>query len=670
MNRWAFLVAYSLAATAGADAPRPLRIDDVDALQDVRDVQLSPDGRTLAYVVERVDRARDTTASDLWMVPVAGGEPLRLTSSDASESSPRFSPDGRFLAFLAKRDGDKKKQVYRLDLRGGEAVRLTEYKSDVSDLAWSPDSRRLALVLSDPDPADPDFLEGCGDDDEKLACTAPPIVIRRLQFKRDEEGYLRDLRSHLHVLDVATKASTQITSGDFDDADPAWSPDGRRLAFVSKRTLPDPDRSQDEDIFVVDAVAGATARPLAPSPGRDASPRWSPDGRAVTFVMGGDPKDMWYGTTRVAVAPAEGSAATDLTPTLDRNVIAPRFSPDGKHVYFLTEDGGNRHLARVPAAGGAVERVVSGERHVAEFVLAPGVVAVLEGTPQQPFEVSIVERSGLRRLTHVNDAFLSGLRLGKVERFRTKSRDGTPIDGFLVRPPDATPGTRLPTVLRIHGGPTDQYSTEFMVDWQMLAAHGFAVVAANPRGSSGYGRDFSRAIWADWGNKDYDDVMAAVDHVVAEGTADPDRLGVGGWSYGGMLTNYVITKTTRFKAAVTGASETNYLANYGADHYQYEWETELGLPWENAETWIRLSPFFQVTKVRTPTLIVSGQADLNIPVQNSEQLYQALRRLGVPTEFVIYPGESHTIDRPSYVRDRLQRYLDWYGRYLKAAGGS
>jgi dipeptidyl aminopeptidase/acylaminoacyl peptidase len=239
------------------------------------------------------------------------------------------------------------------------------------------------------------------------------------------------------------------------------------------------------------------------------------------------------------------------------------------------------------------------------------------------------------------------------------------IDGFLTRPPGAVAGARLPTVLRIHGGPVDQFSTAFELEWQMLAGAGFAVVTANPRGSSGYGTAFSRAIWADWGNKDFQDVMAAVDHVIAMGVADADRLGVGGWSYGGILTDYVITKTTRFKAAISGASEANYLSNYGTDHYQYEWETELGLPWQNVDRWVKLSPWFAIEKVTTPTLLLGGADDVNVPLLNSEQLFQALRRLGRETELVVYPGQNHGIRRPSYVKDRFERYVAWYDRYLR-----
>jgi dipeptidyl aminopeptidase/acylaminoacyl peptidase len=272
-------------------------------------------------------------------------------------------------------------------------------------------------------------------------------------------------------------------------------------------------------------------------------------------------------------------------------------------------------------------------------------------------------------LTHVNDAFLAKIALGTVERYKAKSADGTMIDAYLTRPPNAPPGNnvKLPTILRIHGGPVSQYSTGFNQEWQMLAAQGFAVVAANPRGSSGYGRDFSRAIWADWGNKDYDDVMAAVDTAIAMGVADPDRLGVGGWSYGGILTDHDIAKTTRFKAAISGASEFNYLANYGNDHYQRQWEAELGLPWQKPDLWMRISPFFRMDKIVTPTLVLGGDLDVNVPIIGGQQLYQGLKRLGRDTELIVYPGEYHGIRRPSFQKDRYERYIAWYSKYLKPA---
>jgi len=661
---------FAAAALAVASLPalaaerRLLTPADVYNLQAVADPRVSPDGRLVAFTVTRMDAKEDAQDSDVWMVPFAGGEARRLTSSPKREGAPRWSPDGRYLAFLSAREG-KKAEVWLLDRAGGEAVRLTDYQADVSEIAWSPDGKRLALVVDDVDPDDPDLLP------EGAKPRPKPIVVDRRQFKRDGEGYLRSFRKHIHLFDLAAKRSDQLTSGPYDDAEPAWSPDGRSLAFVSNRT-PDPDANQNTDVFVVAAAPGAAPRAVTTSPGADSSPAWSPDGRSIAYLAGGDPKDMWYATNDVAVVPAQGGAPRILTARLDRDVESPRFTPDGAAVLFLLEDGGNRHLASVPAAGGTIARLVGGERDVAAFDVGPkGEVALLESQPDHPNEVSAFAMGsaggspGLVRLTHVNDGFLAGIRLAPVERLRVKSADGTPIDAFLTRPPEAPTGRRLPAVLRIHGGPASQFSTAWNLEWQILAAHGYLVVAANPRGSTGYGRDFSRAIWADWGNKDDQDVMAAVDGAVAKGLADPDRLGVGGWSYGGILTDHVITQTGRFKAATTGASETDYFADYGTDQYQYEWETELGLPWQHADLWLKLSPFFRVEKITTPTLILGGAEDTNVPLLNSEQLYQALKRLGRDTELVIYPGENHGLKRPSFLADRYRRYLDWYDLHLR-----
>ncbi|HLA79059.1 MAG TPA: prolyl oligopeptidase family serine peptidase [Vicinamibacteria bacterium] len=664
------LIAVLAGPVASPSVQRPLKVDDLFALKDVADPRLSPDGRWVAYTVKSLDAKTDRADADIFMAPIDSGEPVRLTTSKKTEDHPRFSPDGKWLAFLSDREG-KKTQVFLLSRAGGEAVRLTDFPGGVSDLAWSPDGQRLALLVSDPNPDEPAEEPAAGGEEEGPA--KKPLVIVRRQFKRDGEGYLREVRKHIHLFDLVGKKSLLLTSGPFDDSEPAWSPDGQQVAFVSNRSLPDPDASQDTEIFVVDARAGAIPLPVSHSPGTDAAPVFSPDGQWIAYLAGGDPKDMWYGANHLALVSTNGRVRRPLTASLDRNLLSPRFSPDGRFVYFLLEEGGNQPLARVPVGGGPVERVVAGEREIQAFDLGPrGEVVVLETSPQQPAEVSRLEADGrLSRVTRVNDEFLKGLRLGEVRRFQAKSADGTPIDGFVTLPPTWKLGEKLPAILRIHGGPTMQYSTAFEFQWQALAAGGYAVIAANPRGSTGYGTAFSRAIWADWGNKDFDDVMAAVDHVVGLGVADPERLGVGGWSYGGMLTDYIITKTNRFKAAVSGASEANYLANYGTDHYQYEWETELGLPWKATELWLRLSPWFQVEKVQTPTLILCGDADQNVPLLNSEQLYQALRRLGkVDTELVVYPGEAHDIERPSYQTDRLERYLAWYDRYLKPAKAS
>ncbi|UCF39154.1 MAG: S9 family peptidase, partial [Acidobacteriota bacterium] len=401
------------------------------------------------------------------------------------------------------------------------------------------------------------------------------------------------------------------------------------------------------------------------NPGSDSSPAWSPDGRKIAHVSVVNPEKMWYATQHLAITTLEPRTTEVLTKELDRNVNRPAVGADDS-IYFLLEDSGDQHLARYVPQNGQVERIVSGAREITEFDLGvKGEAVFIASSPLEPEEVFFYEPgSDVRRLTGENLELLKGIALAQVEDIHFESRDGTPIEGYVIKPPDFKEGQRYPTLLWIHGGPVSQFAHAFDDRWQTLAGAGFLVVSANPRGSSGYGEDFSHAIWAAWGQKDYEDVMAAVDHVIELGYSDPDRLGVGGWSYGGILTNYVITQTDRFKAASPGASETNYLACYGTDHYQYEWETELGLPWENRELYLKLSPLTYVEKIVTPTLILCGEHDWNVPLNQSEQLYQALRRLGRDTQLIVYPGQSHSISVPSYQKDRLERYLRWFGEKL------
>ena len=653
------LALFVQAPLAHAADPRPLTVDDLFTLKAVSAPVLSPDGAHVAYTVRSMDLGKDKSDADIYLIPTAGGEAVRLTTSPKAETHPRFSPDGKWIAFLSSREGDKG-QVFLLPRGGGEASRLTDMKGGVSAFAWSPDSKRLVLVASDPDPDEP--KTETKDDDKP---TPKPIVTRRIQFKRDYEGYLRELRSHLHIFDVEKKTSVQITSGPYDDDEPAWSPDGKTVAFVSNRSA-EPDINRDSNIFLIAPVAGETPRAITTNPSEDAQPSWSPDGKTIAYVEGGAVADMWYGANHLSTVDVASGAVKALTKALDRNVGSPLFSSDGRSILFTIEDGGNSHLARTGASGGAIERIVAGERDVESFDTRNGRVVIAESQPHLPSEISVLDGASVRRLTKTNDAFLKDIKLGSVERFKAKSKDGTMVDGFLVRPPDAKPGAKHPTILRIHGGPTSQFSTAFEPEWQILAAKGYAVVAANPRGSTGYGRDFSYALFAKWGEPDFDDVMAVVDHAITMGVADPDRLGVGGWSYGGILTNYVISKTTRFKAATSGASISNILAGYGTDHYQYEYEAELGLPWKNPDAYLKLSgPFLKADQIKTPTLFLCGEIDMNVPLLNTEQMYQAVRRLGVPTELVIYPGQNHGIRTPSYQKDRFERYVKWYDTYLR-----
>jgi dipeptidyl aminopeptidase/acylaminoacyl peptidase len=377
---------------------------------------------------------------------------------------------------------------------------------------------------------------------------------------------------------------------------------------------------------------------------------------------------MLYATSHLAVSSAQGGQTRILTAALDRMVFQPRFAPEGRHIWFLLEDSGEQSLARIKTSGGKADRVVRGEDVVKQFhVGRRGEVAALISRPHLPPEVFVVEGGKLEQKTFTNRDLLDGITLGAVKKVAFKSSDGTAIEGFAILPAAYVEGKRYPTILDIHGGPQSQYDYSFSFEAQLYAAQGYVVIHPNPRGSTGYGQAFCLAIWQDWGGPDFDDVMAAVDDAIARGWADPERLGVTGWSYGGMLTDHVITKTDRFKAAITGASEVLYVANYGHDEYQRWWELELGLPWEPEARAIyeRLSPFNRVDRIVTPTLILGGEEDWNVPIINSEQLYQALKRLGVETQLVVYPGEYHSIARPSYRKDLYERYLNWFGRFLQ-----
>jgi len=653
---------------AASTATRLITIDDYFQIRDVGQPELSPDGQWVVYTVRTKMLKEDKNETRIWMVSTHGGDPLPMTDESVSSSHPRWSPDGKYLAFTSSRNGGKS-QVWLLNRLGGEAVRLTDILQGVGDFEWSPDSTRLVLVLKDPKPEDAEAAKE-KDKTPPKPKTQPPYVIDRLQFKQDTVGYLDNHRSHLYVFNIEKKSITQITSGDFDDSEPAWSPDGKTLAFTSNRSTPDPDRNFNTDIWVVDAEntdKGAHLTQITTNPGADRSPSWSPDGKRIAFVSQIDAKAIDYATQHLAIAPSTGGEEKVLTLALDRSVRRPRFSLDGNSIYFLTEDDGTQNLCRIPATGGDIIRPIGGRVTVAYYSLGKeGAIAAQIGTSDRPDEIFLQNGSDLTRLTKTNDTLISQLRLAKVEYVHFKSKDGTSIAGYLYKPVDFDAAKKFPTLLRPHGGPVGQYAASFDHLAELFAANGYAVLLPNPRGSSGYGQKFCEAIFADWGNKDYQDDMAMADYALEQGIADPEKLGVGGWSYGGISTNFIITQTTRFKAAITGASEVLYSANYGHDHYQKLWELELGLPWENRALYDKLSPFYKVTSIATPTLIMGGQIDWNVPIINSEQLYQALKRVGkVPTELVVYPNEYHGFTTPSHIKDRLERYLAWYAHYVK-----
>lgn len=650
----------------GDNAGDLLSVDDVMALRWTSEPSISPRGEWIAYTVYRHDMEADEPSTQLFMVSADGSEVLQLTADDYSASTPRWSPGGRYIGFLAaKGDEDEPAtQVWTLDTRGGDAQPYTAIDQGVEDFLWSPDGTRMLLVIRDKSANDlaKEAAEEAGKEAKPL-----PFVIDRLQFKRDGVPYLDRSRTHLYIVDGRVVEPLQLTFGDYDDAEPAFSHDGSVIAFTSNRT-DEPDSNSNSDIWVVSALgdeAGRTARRLTSNPGTDYSPAWSNDGKSIAYVSVTEPDLIWYATNHLAIVPAAGGEETVLTRELDRNVLSPRFAPDDRSILFLLEDSAEQQLARFVLRSGRVERLVRGELAIYEYSLDDsGNAAMLLNTLAMPGEVFLWKNGSTRQLTQTNDAVLGERRLGEVRNVTVQGTDGTDVEAFIYLPPDYQPGRRYPAILHIHGGPVAQYDFFFEEFAHLYAAAGYVAILANPRGSSGYGQDFSAAIFADWGVRDFADVMAVVDYAISQGYADPERLGVGGWSYGGILTNYVITKTDRFAAAISGASEVNYLANYGHDHYQLEWETELGLPWEHRDTWERISPYNNVDKITTPTLVIGGKEDWNVPIQNSEQLYQALRRRGIPTQLVVYPDEPHSISRPGFRKDRFERFLGWYDRYL------
>jgi dipeptidyl aminopeptidase/acylaminoacyl peptidase len=663
-----------LAATAASmfvtepAAARTLVVSDVNNLKTVSSPAIDPSGNWVAYEVSSVDVKADKSFSHVWMTSWDGARTIQLTNrSKESESTPRFSPDGRYLAFISSRtDKHDNDQLWLLDRTGGEARALTKLDGSVVDYAWSPNSRQIALVVLDPDPDQ--SKDDAKDDDDK---PPKPIVIDRFQFKRDIDGYLGTRRQRLMLLDVATGQAQRLLTGDFDDYLPAFSPDGSRIAFVSNRD-PDPDRTYNSDLWVVPAATGSqTPTRLTTFAGADndpdyeSYPAWSPDGRSIAYIQGGPVELFSYGTRHLAVVPASGGEPRVLTASLDRNVGNPIWSADGKTLRFIVEDDKAQWLGSVAASGGDVRRIAGGRPVFEALDQAKGHTVALVEDPSHPPEVYAVEGSALRRLSRQNDAWLADVQLAPVEDTTLRSKDGTEVHGFLLKPVNYA-GGRVPTILRLHGGPQSQFDYGFSMEWQLLAANGYAVVATNPRGGTGRGQDYAKALYADWGGPAVPDVLAAVDDAVARGIADPNRLGVGGWSYGGMLTNYTIASDTRFKAATSGASISNIFAGYGTDQYIRDYEMELGKPWEHVDVWMRNSyPFFHVDKVVTPTLFLGGDKDFNVPLLNGEQMYQALKSRGVPTELIIYPDQYHGLKRPSFIRDHYQRYLDWYAKYLK-----
>ena len=676
------LIILALAVAVSAQtAKHPLKLDDLARFRNVSDPQISPDGQWIAYTVSTIDTKEDKSSTHVWLVGFDGKNNRQITFSSDSESSPRWSPDGKYLSFTSSRSGKpgvRGSQVWLLDRSGGEAYQLTELKGRLQGYEWSSDSKRLALVIGDPDPDAPD----------PSATPAPgtppkppkPIVIDRYRYKQDVQGYLLSGRhTYLYLYDIAGKKLDRLTKSKWDESSPSWSPDGSRIAFMSSHA-DDPDRDPAAQLYVADAQPGATEKLLTTAEDRAsrARPEWSPDGARIAFLEGDEKKYGAYGMEHLAFVPADGSAAptrVKAVEDLDRGVSGLRFESDGKSVIALVTDDRSVYPIFVGPHGSL--RLLEPPVFVSSLSIGGNRTVVLSGNDAEPTEIYAMEGKTvsqiyyyptLRQITHQNDALMNELQIAQTEDVNFKSKDGTEVHGLLTYPVGYIKGAKVPLLLRIHGGPNGQDQHSFAIERQVFAANGYAVLAVNYRGSSGRGQKYSRSIFADWGHYEVEDLEAGVDHVIAMGVADPDRLGVGGWSYGGILTDYMIATDTRFKGATSGAGTAFTVAFYGTDQYIIQYDYEIGPPWNPKawETYIKISyPFLHADRIKTPTLFLGGERDFNVPVQGGQQMYQALRSLGIETQLVIYPNEFHGITRPSYVRDRYERYLAWYDKYVK-----
>jgi dipeptidyl aminopeptidase/acylaminoacyl peptidase len=652
---------------------------DLYALQFVGDPQPSPDGSRIAFVVAQADEEENDDRSRIWLVATdSEGEPTPLTAGSKKDASPRWSPDGARLVFVSNR-AEETPHLWLLDLRGGEARQLTRGKEPASDPVWSPDGARIAYVAHIGGEQPP---EKGADEKTKRAWENRIRTITRRKYKHDGDDFWDGGHDHLCVIPAAGGERTQLTDGDWDDGQPAWSPDDAQIAFISYREE-DRDRVARADLWTVPAAGGA-ARKLTLSDGEASAPAWAPDGRTIAF-LGHNEGDKWAVTTRVWTVPADTSAPPRcLTRSLDRHATTvtlhdqttpdtanpPLWSADGATIHFLAADSGNDHLYAVSASGGDATRAIGGEWAIlAARSLPDGRFFLLATDATTPAELFVTDGTTERQRTHMNRAWLESKEVRAPERFRVQGDDEHEIDCWLLTPPDFTDGGRYPLVLEIHGGPQAQYANAFFHEMQVWAAAGYLVLYTNPHGSIGYSERFTEELRRHYGEKDMPDLMAALDAVIARGIVDERRIGVTGGSYGGFMVNWLIGQTDRFAAGITQRCVSNWASDYGtSDLSMVSCVEEFGgPPWEAMETYLRLSPLTYVGNMRTPLHIEQQEHDYRCAMEQAEQMFMALKARDVPVEFVRYPNESHALSRsgqPHHRVERLTRHLAWFAKYL------
>jgi dipeptidyl aminopeptidase/acylaminoacyl peptidase len=659
-----------LASTASrAQTRRGITPEDYFSFQFIGDPHLSPDGQTVAYVLTTIDQKKNRRESSIWLVPIdASAPPRRLSAEGFSSNSPRWSPDGKTLAIISTRNSDPaadpaKSQIYLLPMTsGGEAIALTKLKNGVQSFQWSPDGTRIVAISS----------SGPSDAIAPADRKSDVHHYSHIQYKFNDTGWYDDKRRHLWIITLPGGDAKQITDGqDWNDSDPQWSPDGTRIAFVSDRTGKAFDDSQNTDVWVIPAAGGALTK-ISDHAFDDDSPRWSPDGKQILFAGQPDSRHQFpklYLANSVGGSPSQLAVnGLDLIPTELR-------WPMPSSAFFAAGVKGEIQLFRADPAARTFSPIISGPRAVHAFDInaTAGKIVYLANDFQHldDLYVANLDGKGERQLTHLNTALWAQLDLQPVERLEYKSSDGWPVEGFFVKPMGWQPGIKYPMLLVIHGGPEGMFGVDWYHEFQVYAAKGYAVFFCNPRGSTGYGEKFERGEINNWGVMDYQDVMAGLDAALKQYPwIDADKLGVTGGSYGGYLTNWIVSHTNRFKAAVTLRSVSNFISDEGTRDGAYGHEEYFnGILFDDFDQYWAASPLKYARNVKTPTLVLHSDFDFRVPIEQGEQWFRALQHYGVPSELVLFPRENHNLTRtgePKHLVESLNWQLYWFDRYLNA----
>ena len=653
---------FAAALLSGAPPKRGVTSEDYFGFESISDPHISPDGQQVAYVLTTVDQKKNRRDTSIWVVAIDGhSSPRRLSAEGFNSNSPRWSPDGSRLAFVSNREGEgSRPQVCILHMNGGEAQVLTHLKNGVSSFQWSPDGKRFVALSR----------TGASDNVAPAARKSDVRHYTHISYKFNDTGWYDDKRSHLWVLDAATGAAKQITSGDdWNDTDPQWSPDSTHIAFVSDRTGTEYDNGHNKDVWVIAAEGGPLVK-ISDHEFDDTQPRWSPDGKQIAFA--GQTQRRQFPKLYLASA-AGGAKSTMVAEDLDLIPTDLHWGPGARELRFESGVKGTTHVFRVDLDGRKVAPVTSGERAVraVDFNEKARVMTYLANDFQHLDDLyaAALDGSGERQITHLNAALWPALDLAAVERLPYKSSDGWDIDGFLVKPDGWQPGKKYPMVLSVHGGPAGQYGVDWYHEFQVYAAKGWAVFFCNPRGSTGYGQKFERGIVNNWGGMDYQDVMSGVDAALKQNPwIDADRLGVTGGSYGGFMTNWIVGHTTRFKAAVTLRGISNFISDDGTRDGSYGHEDDFkGFLFDELEQYWDASPLQYAKNVKTPILILHSDNDFRVPIEQGEQWFRALKHYGVDAEIVMFPRENHNLTRtgePKHLVESLDWQCYWFDRFL------